>query len=59
MSDENVYVCIFLYYTYKPNHNALIHIQCPKIEIGCVLKIKNFFWHSIEDKYNHNAVWQG
>ena len=38
---------------------ALIHIQCPKIEIGCVLKIKNFFWHSIEDKYNHNAVWQG
>ena len=51
------------FYTYKPNHTfywyALIHIQCPKIEIGCVLKIKNFFWHSIEDKYNHNAVWQG
>ena len=41
------------------NWYALIHIQCPKIEIGCVLKIKNFFWHSIEDKYNHNAVWQG
>ena len=49
------------FYTYKVRIHwyAFIHIQSPKIEIGCVLKIKNFFWHSIEDKYNHNAVWQG